>query len=321
MTPAEDGWKFVHICDMQPGSPRSFRFRPAHLENQEQAYRQIRRISPDLILVGGDLTRDGNLHDFEFEEARERLLKLQIPFHVIPGNMDTGNKHARVQGAKPELVDDLACNVTSDSLQRFQRFFGKFPWTFVHRGVRFTGFYEAVAGSGLPEEREMWDFLHHLGTLPRETHHVVVNHYPLFVDDPDEADFDMTKRESYHDWYFSIDREPRKKIVRLLKRAGVGHVLSGHIHCRRPVQEFDGIRYYKSAATSYGQWPDRWPDGDTTPGFYRFHVQGAVLLAEFAPLESVSTRTDFYGPGGHPKPHQRDYSLAWVKDGSVSPRL
>ncbi|MFV0338773.1 MAG: metallophosphoesterase family protein [Chthoniobacterales bacterium] len=307
-------WQFVHICDMQPGSPRSFRFRPAHLENQQQAYRQIRALQPELLLVGGDITRDGSIHDFEFEEAHERLKELNIPYYVIPGNMDTGNKHTRVQGAKPELTDDLESNMTSESLQRFQRFFGAFPWTFLHRGVRFTGFYEAVAGSGLPEEKILWEFLEKTAALPPAEHHVVLNHYPLFVDHPNEEDFDIRDREAYHNWYFAIDKKPRKKIIDFLHKAGVGTVLSGHIHCRRPVQEFDGVRYFKCAATGFGQWPDRWPDGDITLGFYRFHVCGSKLREEFVPLENVSTRTDSYGPGGHPRPEQRDYSLAWEKD-------
>lgn len=303
-------WTFIHINDMQPGSPRSFRFRPAHLENQEMAFHQIKRLNPEWILVGGDLTRDGSLHDFELIEARERLDALGIPWRAIPGNMDTGNKYSKVQGARDDL-DDLSLNVTSEQLQRFREHVGEFPWTFVHKNTRFTGFYEAVAGSRLPEEGVLWNFLESLATLPPATHHVVVTHYPLFLDHPHESNFDPTKKEEYKDWYFCIDQPQRGRIIELLKRANANIVLSGHIHCRRPPQSFDGIRYFKTAATSFGQYPKRWPDGDMTLGFYEFNVGNTSLEERFVPLEHISQRTDFYGPGGHPKPEERDYSLAW----------
>jgi predicted MPP superfamily phosphohydrolase len=297
---------------MQPGSPRSFRYRPAWIEKQQQAYRQIQALRPELILVGGDLTRDGSIHDYELEEARRNLDALAIPYRAIPGNMDTGNKHTRVQGCRTDR-DDQACNVTSQQLRNFARYFGEFPWTFVHKDVRFSGFYAAVAGSGLPEEKVFWDFLEGLGRLPAARHHVAMMHYPLFIDRMDEPNFSITDPENYINWYFCIDQPHRGRIFELLKKAGVEIILSGHIHCRRPVQVIDGVRLYKTAATGFGQWEGRWADGDTTLGFMRFEVSESGIEPEFVPLEKVSTRKDGYGPGGHPKAEARDYSLAWEK--------
>jgi hypothetical protein len=303
-------WSFVHVCDTQPGSPRSFRFRPADLENQQTAYAQIRALAPDLVLVGGDLTRDGSIHGFELAEARANLDALGLPYRAIPGNMDTGNKHAPRPGALPNR-DDLALNVTSAQLTAFARHFGEFPWTFVHKNVRFTGIYAAVAGSGLPEETRLWEFLDALPQLPRAAHHVAMTHYPLFVDQMDEPNFDIADPDQYFDWYFCIDHPHRDRIAARFKAAGVGVVFSGHIHCRRPPQTVDGIRFYQSAATSFGQWADRFPDGDTTRGFYAAAVSDEEIDCRFVPLLSVSARTDGYGPGGHPRPEERDYSLAW----------
>ena len=48
-------------------------------------------------------------------------------------------------------------------------------------------------------------------------------------------------------------------------------------------------------------------------GFYVYDVDGKKMTRQFVPLEKVSKRTDGYGPGGHPKPEARDYSLAWEK--------
>lgn len=86
-------WKFVHLADIQFGSPRSFRFEPAWNENWYTAKEQILRIKPDLILLGGDLSADGWLHRFEPEAIKAELDSLPFPYHAIPGNMDVGNKH------------------------------------------------------------------------------------------------------------------------------------------------------------------------------------------------------------------------------------
>lgn len=305
-------WTFVHINDTQPGSPRSYRFRPALLENEATAYAQVRELKPDLMLVGGDLTRDGTLHGYELDDAKRRLDTLGIPYRAIPGNMDVGNKHARVDGPMKNRRD-TECNTTAEWLDAFAARFGELCWTFVHRNVRFTGFYEALAGSGLAHEREMWRFLESLATLPREPLHVVVNHYPLFIDSPDEKAWDITKREEYLEWYFSIDPPHRQRIFELLQRAGVTDVFSGHIHCRCPAVTFNSIRFWKTPATSFSQWVERFPEGDGTLGFYACHVDGATLTPVFVPLSRVSTDARGYGPGGHPPPHERDYSLAWEK--------
>jgi predicted MPP superfamily phosphohydrolase len=305
-------WKFVHVCDTQPGSPRSFRYRPAWIENQKTAYAQIQKLQPDLVLVGGDLTRDGTLHDFELEEAKANLDALQIPYHAIPGNMDVGNKVTHQQSPQPQR-DDIAANMTSENLQRFARVFGEFPWSFVHRNVRFSGCYAAVAGSGLPQEKRFWEFLENLPSLPSAAHHVLMMHYALFINYPGEDSPKIDDLQRYHDWYFAISEPHRARIFEALQKARVEIVLSGHIHCRRPVQEFGGIRFYKAAATSFGQWENKWPDGDTTLGFFEFEVSARGIMETFVPLEKVSTRTDGYGPGGHPSPAERDYSLVWEK--------
>ena len=182
-------WSFVHVADTQPGSPRSFRFNPAWLENWRTAAEQIRRLCPELVLVGGDLTRDGSINDFELDAARRDLDALGCPWRAIPGNMDTGNKHAHCQGARDDR-DDLSLNVTSEQLDNFAQRFGQFPWTFVHGNVRFSGFYAAVAGSGLPAEETMWQWLADLRHLPRADHHVMVTHYPLYLDSADDPTFD-----------------------------------------------------------------------------------------------------------------------------------
>ncbi len=302
-------WSFLHISDTQPGSPRSFRFNPCYMENWQTAYRQLQAQTADLLLVGGDLTRDGYIHDFELEKAKAELDALAYPYHAIPGNMDTGNKHTSIPGATGR--NDPRLNVTAESLDNFARVFGPCPWTFVHKQVRFSGLYAAVAGSGLPHEDDMWRFLEEeLPAAPSAKQHVVLMHYTLFVNALDEPTWDITKNDQYHSWYFSIDNPHRQRIFESLKKNGVEIVLSGHIHCRRPPQTIDGIRFYRCAGIAMPQWQDRFPDGDARLGFYRFDVDEEGIRDTFIPLEKESAAEGAYGPGGHPRPEERDYSLA-----------
>lgn len=299
-------WKFVHVTDIHIGSPRSYRFKPAINENWATAAGQIKAIAPDLLLVGGDVTRDGTHHVYELKGSKAELDRLGIPWHAIPGNMDTGNKHTDRQGALSDR-DDVACNVTEDQLERFRRHVQPFPWSFVHRGVRFSGCYEVVANTDLPsaEAQAMW--LRRLAAEPRTQWHVMLNHYPLFTESIDQGPADLTTPDGYLQWYFSLDPEPRRRVLDAYHAAGVTHVLSGHVHCRRPPMVIDGITFCFGASTATVQWADHWADGDPRQGFQVFTVTPEGIGYRFEPLTRVSTRTDGWGPGGHPKPEARVY--------------
>lgn len=309
MTP----WTFCHTNDIHLGSPRSYRYDPSRNENWATARKQMAAIGPEFLLIGGDVTRDGDIHEFEYQMVKDDLETLPFPCHLIPGNMDVGNKHADRQGAANSRRD-VELNMKSERLSLWSSYFGPINWSFVYRDVRVTGFYAAVAGSGLVEEQRFWRFMERLPKLPRAGHHVAMMHYALYIDRMDEPTFDMTRdMESYLGWYFGIDRPHRLRIFELLKAAGVEIVLSGHIHCRRPVEVIDGVRFYKtSSGGGWGQWENRWPDGDTTLGFHRLDVTPREIEATFVPITPIS-HAKGYGPWGHPTPEQRDYSIAWEK--------
>ena len=300
----------MYIADIQVGSPRSFRFAPAWNENWQTARRQILEIDPDLLLIGGDLTRDGNLHKFELESIKDDLDNLPFPYHVIPGNMDTGNKHTQVQGARNDR-DDISLNITSDQLRQFEDVFGESNWSFTHKGVRFSGFCDMLVNSGMPEEERLWAWLEKQKENPLEKAHVWLMHYALFIDRMDEGPFSITNPDEYLLWYFSIDEPGRSRLMEIFKATGTTNVITGHIHCRK-VHEYQGIRFDLAPATCVGQLASHWEDGDTTLGFLRYDVSDRGITSKFVPLESVSTAQG-YGPTGHPKPEERDYSIAWEK--------
>ena len=307
-----DAWSFIHVADIQPGSPKSFRYCADWMQNWQVAKDQIQDLQPDLVLVGGDLTRDGNVHRFEMEEMRAELGELECPFHVVPGNMDTGNKHAHTD---PEFrtaagqYTSTELNVTSGQLRHFADVFGPLWWSFDHKGVRFSGFADMVVNSGLPEEEQFWRWAAVQAARPKPEHHVWTTHYALFSERPDEPNWEVTDRAQYHDWYFTTDQPGRQRLFDLFQATGTTHVISGHIHCRRTVWA-EGIRFDYSPSTGFGQWGSRWPDGDDSLGFLHYHVSASGITCQFVPLAETFSGGERYGLGAHPRPEMRDYSEA-----------
>jgi len=280
-------------------------------------------INPELLLVGGDLARDGSLHKYELEAVKADLDNLPFPCHVIPGNMDTGNKHtgasgprnkivAEVEGvAHSETTDDVDLNLRSEHLDQFSSVFGPVWWSFEHKGVRFSGFCDVIAGSGLPEEKEFWKWMESQREQPRAKHHLWITHYPLFIYDLHEPNFDIRDPKQYLNWYYNIDEPARSRIMDVFKATGTDLVISGHVHCRK-VYYAEGIRFDIAPSTAFTFCLDQWEDGDPTRGFLRYDVTEQGIECTFVPLERSSTAKG-YGPFGHPPPDQRDYSIAWER--------
>jgi 3',5'-cyclic AMP phosphodiesterase CpdA len=302
------------------GTARSYRFRPAINQRWAAIKRQMSLVQADLLLHGGDLTRDGETHDFELQQAREDLESLPFPFFVIPGNMDVGNKHASVNGVKNRWDPlglgwhDPDLNMTEERLETFASYFGPIHWTFMHRDVRFTGFYAGVAGTGLPSEARLWRLLERLPNLPHGKKHVAVMHYWPFMESLDEPDWDLTQGDEYDNWYFSISPPHRQRLWRLLVAAGVDILFCGHVHTGRVMQEVDGIRIYRTqAAGNTAQLAERWPDADTRFGFHQCTVGPEGIDVQFVLGDDQCDEHGTFGPLGHPPVEERDYSVAQEK--------
>jgi len=274
-------------------------------------------VDAQFLLHGGDLTRDGDIHEFEYQQARADLDQLPFPSFVIAGNMDVGNKHTQVSGSKPKWEKrglgwhDPDLNMTGERLDLFSAYFGPLQWTFLYRDVRFTGFFAAVAGTGLPHEDRFWELLERLPTLPKARFHVAVMHYWPFIEQPDEPAWDLTQPEQYDNWYFSIDPPHRQRMWTQLQAAGVDTLFCGHVHTGRPAQTVDGIRVFRTpAAGNTSQMADRWPEVETRFGFHRCEVTENEINVQFIPGDDQCEEFGTYGPLGHPAPEARDYSIA-----------
>ena len=306
-------WTFVAMADIHIGSPRSYRYETSGIENWKTAKRMLMQIKPDLLLIAGDLTRDGNIHRFELEEVKKELDSLPFPYLVVPGNMDTGNKHTDRDGSPQKgRMPDTQLNITSEQLKNFCEFFGPLYWTVVHKNVRFSGFCDMLCGSGLLEEEEFWRWVELQKKLPKAKFHIWIMHYALFIEDINEANYDITDPDQYHCWYFGIDKPYRERLMELFLSTNTTRVIMGHIHCRKH-RKVKGIYFdHLPCLYSHPQFTDHWKDGDGTPGFMKYQVEENGIKGTFIPLEKIAIPKG-YGPGGHPAPELRDYSKAWGK--------
>ena len=290
-------WSFVFVTDIHVGSSRSFRYEPSWNENWKNARKKIIDIDPDFLLVGGDITRDGNVHKYELKSIKEDLDSLPFPYHVLPGNMDTGNKYTDVSGPRKER-DDTELNISPDRLQNYIEVFGDLWWSFDHKGVRFSGFCDMLLGSGLSKEEELENWLElQTERSPLETQ-VWVTHSPPFVESPNEPTFEITNPSQYLSWYYNINKPERQKLFKVFEATNTKLVLSGHVHCRK-IFSAKGITFYIGPSTAFSQWEEHWKDGDPRLGFVKFVVEGKEFKDTFIPLDKTSNLSG-YGPGGHP---------------------
>lgn len=294
-------WTFACVSDIHVGTPRSFRYQPAWRDNWLTARAQIVAMAPELLLVAGDLTRDGCSHRFELEQIRADLDALPLPWHAIPGNHDVGDKIPR--HSTPQTNPLWATRVQPGFLDLYRSVFGPSEWSFEHRGVRFSAFNALLAGSGLPEEAVMWDWLDAQVTRPRARRQIWMMHPALFVHDLDEPNAPATDPMSY----LSVDSPHRQRMMQVFRDTGAELVISGHLHARHQTT-VEGITFQHAPSTAF-RGREIWPQGDPSLGFFRCDVHAQHIAIEFIPLERESSAAG-YGPGGNPPLEGRDYSLA-----------
>ena len=180
-----------------------------------------RRLAPELLLVGGDVTRDGSIHRWELEEMRRDFRGMGIPYHVIPGNMDTGNKHTRQHRAGPDPAGPRAQHHLRAGARSSRASTDPSHWSIMHRGLRVSGFCDMLLGSGLPEEADAVGVARGPARRsPDQGDHVFLTHYAFFIDGPDEDTFDITRKEQYLSWYFGLDKPVSERLLAIGRRVG-----------------------------------------------------------------------------------------------------
>ena len=248
--------------------------------NWQTAYRQLQHMDADLLPVGGDLTRDGSIHDFELAKAKEEFDALPYPYYAIPGNMDTGNKPTAIPGATGR--DDPRPKRHRRTLDNCP-LFRSLPVDLrpqrgpLHRPLR------GDCWLGLAARARMWDFLENCPPRPLPSTTSLLMHYALFVDALDEPSWDITKEDEYHSWHFTIDNLHRQRLFAACKKTGVEIVSLATSTAAAPANRrwhsllpLRRDRHAPVAGPLCGRRP--------APGLYRFDVSDDGIRDTFIPL-------------------------------------
>ncbi len=187
----------------------------------------------DVVLIAGDLTQSSRPE--QFADFKAQMHGFQAPVFVVPGNHDVGSKIVVAPDGTRQGT------VTATRIAQYEAQMG--PGTFAYKrpGLRIIGFNSLLLGSGLPGEAAQWQFLEDELARPSKTPTLLLSHFPLFLQTPDEAS----------DAYWNVEPQPRQRLLQLIARGGVKAVLSGHLH--RPLQNtYQGVLHLTTPPVSFG---------------------------------------------------------------------
>ena len=210
-------FRLVQMCDTQLGM--------GGYEHDVKTFRaaveQINALAPDLVVICGDLVQKAE--EKSFADFNRIKAGFKIPCCCAAGNHGVENVP------------------TADSLRKYREAVGEDYYSFEHRGYTFvvanTQLWKAPL-EGESERHEAWfkDTLE--AAKAKGNPVVVVVHYPLFLEDPDEKE-----------GYCNLPVEKRKELLALCKANGVVAFLAGHTH-RLIAKEHNGIQMVNGETTS-----------------------------------------------------------------------
>jgi 3',5'-cyclic AMP phosphodiesterase CpdA len=226
----------------------------------DQAIEAVNASRVDLVLVAGDLTENGRAA--ELGDFRRAMRRLQAPVFYVPGNHDVGNK--RVPGKTGGTGFGRTRNYELECGKSF----------LVRReaGVRVIGVNSCLLGSGLPQEKRMWNLLERELAVPQKTPALLFTHHPPFIKTRDEPGGE----------YFNMEPYPRGRLLALANQGGALAILSGHLH-QDLTNRVGRMVLYTTPPVSIGL-----PAGKQPEGWTLLSVAGTNLTWEFQPLRAAA---------------------------------
>ena len=214
---ASEPLTIVQLCDTQLGMGGY----DHDIDTFNLAVKQINTLEPDLVVICGDLVNTND--DKSFKDFKEINAKFTVPCYLASGNHDVGNEP------------------TTESLARYRSIIGEDYYNVDHKGYSFvvvnTQLWKVDIGE---ESTKHQDWV--AGTLKKNKRaghkNVIVGHYPLFIQKPDEEEL-----------YYNIPNPLRGILLDLCTSQGVVAYMAGHTH-KNIVNDYEGIPMVASATTS-----------------------------------------------------------------------
>lgn len=195
---------FIQITDPQFGFFEGNKNFAKETELYERAVKAINKLSPDFVVITGDLVHDrkdqGQIKEFKRITGE---INSKIPVHYTPGNHDIGNTPLQAD------IDEFVSEYGSDK------------FSFTHKKSAFIGFNSCIIKANTPDlEQAQLDWLKkELAKNKKAKHIILFCHHPFFVKTFDEEEF-----------YFNIPFEKRSKYISLFLENKVDAIIAGHLH-------------------------------------------------------------------------------------------
>jgi 3',5'-cyclic AMP phosphodiesterase CpdA len=190
---------------------------PEAQANWEAVLRYVSATTPDLVIHLGDLSMDGVHDPGDLRYGRRQLDRLDVPWHVVPGNHDIGDN------PRPDAPADWT--IDASRLQRWLDIVGPDRWSLTVNGWTLLGLNAQLAGSGLAAEAAQWSWLEQrLRECGPSQPIALVMHKPLAA-----TEAELTAAPSYR----FLPAQARQRIADLFGDTPPALVLSGHVHQHR----------------------------------------------------------------------------------------
>ncbi len=237
---------FVQLCDTQLGMGGY----DHDVKTFKQAVNQINLLSPDFVVICGDLVNDAN--DSSYTDFKAIKNQFNMPCYCAPGNHDIGN-------------------VPNDSTLNFYRnTIGKDYYSFENKGFSFVITNSQLWKKNIKNESIKHDdwFMHTLDSIKKTNQPIfVVGHYPLFIKTVDEEEE-----------YFNLPITKRKKLLNMFVNSNVVAYLSGHAH--KPL-----INGHKNTQLVSGEATSKNLDSISDLGFRVWNVSKDTIFQHFVSLQ------------------------------------
>jgi serine/threonine-protein phosphatase CPPED1 len=194
----------IQVTDPQFGFIESNNGFSKETELYEKIVGSINRLSPELVVITGDLVnnKDDRSQFVEFKRITSKI-NSSIPVRIVPGNHDIG------------------ANPSQKEIDVYKADFGDDKFSLRHKNSLFIGLNSSLIKAGSSEnERLQFDWLKKELSESKQPEHIILFcHYPFFIKAFDEP-------ESYS----NLSAEARTKYFNLFKEIKVNAVYAGHLH-------------------------------------------------------------------------------------------